>query len=107
MFYIRYAWGLLRPAVTTASRTATIITPRQTGVVNPANSGNNRGTTARPPGSEMPTVIETVQVAPQPNLEEDTLEATLKPLKPRLFHVESPIGFRRALAELLAEIGKM
>ena len=55
----------------------------------------------------MPTVIETVQVAPQPNLEEDTLEATLKPLKPRLFHVESPIGFRRALAELLAEIGKM
>ena len=34
----------------------------------------------------------------------DQLESTLKPLAPRLFDVDTPEGFRKALASLLAEI---
>jgi hypothetical protein len=37
-------------------------------------------------------------------LQFDQLESTLKPLAPRLFHVDSPEGFRKALASLLADI---
>ncbi len=37
----------------------------------------------------------------------DQLEPTLKPLAPRLFDVEGPEDFRKALAAILAEIAKM
>ena len=37
-------------------------------------------------------------------LQFDQLESTLKPLAPRLFDVDTPEGFRKALASLLAEI---
>ena len=37
-------------------------------------------------------------------LQIDQLESTLKPLAPRLFDVDTPEGFRRALASLLADI---
>ena len=40
-------------------------------------------------------------------LQIDQLEPTLKPLAPRLFDVEGPEGFRKALAVILAEIAKM
>jgi len=37
----------------------------------------------------------------------DSLERTLKPLEPRLFDVDSPEQFRKALATLMAEISKI
>jgi hypothetical protein len=37
----------------------------------------------------------------------DQLEPTLKPLAPRVFDVESPEDFRKALAAILAEIARM
>jgi hypothetical protein len=41
------------------------------------------------------------------NLQFDQLESTLKPLAPRLFDVDTPEEFRRALASLLAEISNL
>ena len=38
------------------------------------------------------------------DLQFDQLESTLRPLAPRLFDVDSPEGFRKALANLLADI---
>ncbi len=40
-------------------------------------------------------------------LQLDQLESTLKPLSPRLFEVETPEDFRRALASLLADIANL
>jgi hypothetical protein len=37
----------------------------------------------------------------------DQLEPTLKPLAPRLFDVETPEDFRKALAAILTEIAKL
>jgi hypothetical protein len=37
----------------------------------------------------------------------DSLEGTLKPLDPRLFDVETPEQFRKALAAILGEIARM
>jgi hypothetical protein len=37
----------------------------------------------------------------------DQLEATLKPLAPRLFNIETPEDFRKALAAILADISRM
>ena len=42
-----------------------------------------------------------------PEQQIDQLEPTLKPLAPRVFDVESPEDFRKALAAILAEIAKM
>jgi hypothetical protein len=39
--------------------------------------------------------------------EPDQLEPTLRPLGPRVFDVDSPESFRKALATVLAEIGRM
>ncbi len=102
VFYIRYAWGLVHPAVSSSARGVAIVNApaRQPSIT---TSAGGRG--VRPPET-VPVLVETLPVNPQPNPEEDTLEATLKPLKPRLFHVESPIAFRRALSELIADISK-
>jgi hypothetical protein len=40
-------------------------------------------------------------------MEIDQLEPTLKPLAPRVFDVETPEEFRKALATIVAEIAKM
>ena len=40
-------------------------------------------------------------------LQIDQLEHTLKPVAPRVFDVKSPEDFRKALADILAEISKL
>jgi hypothetical protein len=37
----------------------------------------------------------------------DSLEGTLKPVEPRLFEVNTPEQFRKALGTLLGEIARM
>jgi hypothetical protein len=45
---------------------------------------------------------------PTPNaVQQDSLEGTLKPLDPRLFDVETPEQFRKALAAILSDISRM
>lgn len=91
VFYIRYAWGLAAPALFVPVR----------GIPPPGAGPAGRGRGLPGDGSS-----EAVHISPGPNPQDDSLEATLKPLKPRLFHVESPMAFRRALAEVLAEISR-
>jgi hypothetical protein len=51
-----------------------------------------RGLPRPPPAAEVP---------------QDSLEGTIKPLDPRLFDVETPEQFRKALSVLLGEISRM
>ena len=44
---------------------------------------------------------------PVNEVQQDSLEGTLKPLDPRLFDVDSPEQFRKALAAILGEISRM
>jgi hypothetical protein len=88
VYYIRYGWGLVQPEVLVAVRPPEVARP----------AGTRRGL----PPATLPVIR-----MPRPNPQEDYLEATLRPLKPRLFDVQSPLGFRRALATLLAEISKL
>ena len=114
VFYIRYAWGLPRADLLAIARGTGAVA---TGTVRSGIPGMGTGTAAGMGGgganrrtSVADTVQETVRIIPGipgPDPQDDYLEATLKPLKPRLFHVESPMAFRRALAELLAEIAKL
>ncbi len=57
-------------------------------------------TRGRRPGFGLP-----IRLGPEPQF--DQLEPTLKPLAPRLFDIETPEQFRKALATILSEISSM
>ena len=78
LFYIRYDSGRsLRPI--------------PLGVVGPGQGGR---------AAAIPPLIEPMEG------QQDELENTLKPLKPHLYDVASPMDFRKALASMLAEISR-
>ncbi len=111
VFYIRYSWAAPRPtpSATSTAVQAPIVVP---GAANPTGrgaAGTSVGTNAprRNAGQVVTPDMIAVAPPPRPSPLDDYLESTLKPLKPRLFDVDSPIAFRRALAALLAEIAKM
>jgi hypothetical protein len=78
VFYIRYQARTVRPSA-------------------PVQPNRGRRSRSGYPGSSLP-------VRPIPTAQIDQLEPTLKPLAPRLFDVETPEQFRKALATVLAEI---
>lgn len=113
VFYIRYAWGLARPDLLAIARGTGAVA---TGAVSrgvagaptiPGQNSGNRRLTIQDPMTQDTIRIIPEAMNPSVDPQDDYLEATLKPLKPRLFHVETPMAFRRALAELLAEIAKL
>ena len=61
-------------------------------------------------GQRLPPMIGSrgpLPAGPGRHVTVDQLESTIKPLAPRLFDVETPEGFRKALATMLTEISRM
>lgn len=100
VFYIRYGWGLPRTDLLSPGGGAGVARGGVPGIGG-ASSGR------RAPGAGNSGVLIPIPPMPRPHPQDDYLEATLKPLKPRLFDIQTPMGFRRALASLMAEIAKM
>ena len=113
VYYFRYTWGVAHPDVLRAVRVLPGVMPNTMPRPIPVPGTNNRNGTgaASSRGGQMTLPTDSIQITvgdpgPHAGLQDDYLEATLRPLKPRLFHVDTPMGFRRAIADLLAEIGK-
>jgi hypothetical protein len=85
VFYIRYLLGS-RGFLPYAGRGAEV--------------GYGAGRNGR--GSRQPSPQVEFEAANQ----QDQLENTLKPLKPHLYEVGSPMDFRKALASILSEISR-
>jgi len=94
VFYIRYHTPLER-------RVVSYLLPGAPVTQRPAGGRNGR---APAPESTAPTTVTSVE--PFSPEEGDALENTLKPLRPKLFDVATPEQFRKALAEILEEIGR-
>ncbi len=95
VFYIRYHTPLERRVVSYLMPTAPVAQRAAVG----------RGGRAAAPESATPTTVTAVD--PFSPEEADALENTLKPLRPRLFDVASPEQFRKALAAIIEEIGRL
>ena len=94
VFYIRYHTPLERRVVSYLLPSAPV----------PQRTTAGRSGRATPQETMGPTTVTSVE--PFSPEEADALENTLKPLRPRLFDVATPEQFRKALAEILEEIGR-
>jgi hypothetical protein len=94
VFYIRYHTPLEHRVVSYLLPTSPV--PQRTTV--------GRSSRVATPETSGPTTVTSVE--PFSPEEADALENTLKPLRPRLFDVATPEQFRKALAEILEEIGR-